>query len=173
MNHPATSAHIPLSLYGDSCKVHGGVKILGVFLGIPVWRPASTRCSRWLLCALEESRMWGRETLDATFARITYSLNLLIDAWDGEKELCGSRRFACTELKGDWLWHKQLWSFFSAWTKPMNVCYRCTAKARSTVDSDLFWDVDNGVWHEYTKLEFIVEQLGHLQKPCRSGVVFS
>lgn len=160
LNSPATSDHIPLAVYGDACQCKGG-KLLGIFISLPLWRARSTRCSRWLICALEEARLWGTDTLNAIMMRVTFSLNMLFDGWDLErgKQLAGGRLFTLTELRGDWLWHKQLWNFSSSWKSLTNICYRCDCKARSRNPQQLFWNIDGGVWHEYTRSEFITSQL--------------
>ena len=166
LNSPATSDHIPLAVYGDACQCKGG-KLLGIFISLPLWRARSTRSSRWLICALEEARLWGTNTLNTIMRRVTFSLNMLFDGWDLErgKQLAGGRLFTLTELRGDWLWHKQLWNFSSSWKSLTNICYRCDCKARSQNPHKLFWDIDGGVWHEYTRPEFITSQLGN-SHPC-------
>ena len=114
--HQHTPQHIPIAIYGDACTVRGNIKVLGIFLSFPLWRAKSTRCSRWLVCALEEAKLWGTETLNTIFKRITFSLNMLFNGWDVERDvqLAGGRIFTVTELRGDWLWHKQCWNFSSS-----------------------------------------------------------
>ena len=166
ISSPATSEHIPVAIYGDSCQCKG-TKLLGIFISFPLWRAASTRASRWLLCALEESRLWGTETLNSIMKRITFSLNMLFDGWDLEnnQQIALGHVFALTELRGDWLWHKQLWNFSSSWRSLTNICYRCNCKARSLNTKDLFWRIDDGEWHEYTRTEFINVQLHRNRHP--------
>ena len=170
VNSPASSSHIPIAVYGDACQCKG-VKLLGIFLSFPLWRATSTRCSRWLLCALEESRLWGTDTLSAIMERITFSLNMLFDGWDleNEKTLAGGRVFTLTELRGDWLWHKQLWNFTSSWKAMKNICYRCDCVARDANPKKLFWNIDEGDWHEYNRCEFITSQLHKNNRPCNKA----
>ena len=164
---PASSSHIPIAIYGDACQCKG-TKLLGIFLSFPLWRAASTRNSRWLLCALEEARLWGTQTLNAIMRRITFSINMLFDGWDLEKntQLALGRVFTLTELRGDWLWHKQLRNFSSSWKALKNICYRCDCKARSPNPKDLFWNIDDGKWTEYNRAQFMTSQLGKNQQPC-------
>ena len=168
VDSPASPQHIPIAIYGDACTVRGNIKVLGIFLSFPLWRAKSTRCSRWLVCALEEAKLWGTETLNTIFKRITFSLNMLFNGWDVERDvqLAGGRIFTVTELRGDWLWHKQCWNFSSSWLAMKNMCYRCDCKGRSANATDLFWNIDEGDWHEYNRTEFIANQLGGNRCPC-------
>ena len=162
----ASREHIPLGLYGDSCRVAGGHKQLGLFLNLPLWRPPSARLSRFLLASIEESRLWGSETLDTILAAIVRSMNYLYVGVDAsQNQLAGGRLFAGTELRGDWLFHKQVWRFASSWLSPKNVCYLCDAKGRDPDPSKLFWNSD-GSWHSYSRIEFINIQLGARARPC-------
>ena len=167
LDSPASKNHIPIAVYGDACQCRGGVKLLGIFLSFPLWRAKSTRCSRWLICGLEEGKLWGTQTLNAIMKRIAFSLNLLFDGWDSERgvSLAGGRVFTLTELRGDWLWHKQLWNFSSSWKSLKNICYRCNCVGRSDNRKDLYWEIDRGEWHEYSRGEFIACQLQNNQHP--------
>ena len=80
VDSPASPEHIPVAIYGDACTVRGNIKVLGIFLSFPLWRAKSTRCSRWLVCALEEAKLWGTETLNAIFKRICSSM---AGMWNG------------------------------------------------------------------------------------------
>lgn len=142
---------VPLALYGDACRVrqiaHQPLqKSIGFFLSCPLFRPRSARAGRWLLCTIDEGLLWGHSTLNKIFARITWSLNLLhVDRFpccgpSGEAlvdpthqkragQAITGKRFQVVELRGDWLWHKQVFRFSSTWTagarKP--VCFACPA----------------------------------------------
>ena len=163
---PASREHIPLGLYGDSCKIHGGHKQLGLFISLPLWRPKSSRLSRFLVATIAENRLWGCETLDTILAALVESINYLFVGKDAsQNQLAGGRVFACTELRGDWLFHKSTWRFSSSWVSKKNVCYLCDAKGEDPDPKKLFWTVD-GDWHYYNRLEFINSQLGHRSRPC-------
>lgn len=172
LTSPATVNHIPVALYGGSCTCKGQIKMLGIFVSLPLWRGKSTRCSRWCLCAFEEARLWGTQTLNAIMKRIAFSLNMLFDAWDSERgvALAGGKKFTLTELRGDWLFHRQLWNFSSKWTTLANVCYRCDCKGRSNDANKLYWEIDGNQWHEYSRTEFITDQLGHTT-PCNATLL--
>lgn len=164
---PASDEHIPLGIYGDSCKVHGGEKQLGLFISLPLWRPKSARLSRFLVATIQESRLWGCETLDTILAAIVQSVNYLFDGKDAmQNQIAGGRVFACTELRGDWLFHKSTWHFSSSWLSAKNICYLCDAKGRDQDPNKLFWKVDGNNWHFYNRLEFITCQLGQRARPC-------
>ena len=46
--------------------------------------------------------------------RITFSLNMLFDGWDLEKnkQIADGRLFTLTELRGDWLWQQTIMEFY-------------------------------------------------------------
>ena len=133
INHPASEDHIPLAIYGDSAKIRqtplGPEKVLGVFLSCPLWRPRSIRCSRWLIFSIMEDKLYTWRTLHQVYRRIVFSLNVLytgimpckdINGCDITKSRCqpGQRlvkkKFALTEVRGDWVYHKQLFRFRSS-----------------------------------------------------------
>ena len=160
---------MPLGLYGDSCKVAGNSKMMGIFLNFPLWRPKSNRLSRFLLAAVDEHRLWGSETIDTIMAHIVCCCNYLFSGFDENGEqLANGRVFAVTELRGDWLFHKMVWKFTSAWNTVHNRCYLCNATSRSNDVKQLFWTVD-GEWRWYNRISFINTQLGHRQRPCSSA----
>lgn len=72
--HPARSDAIPLGLYGDSCKVRQGSKMVGIYLNLPLFRPKSIRSSRFLLVAVQEEMMFKRKTLDAIYRFLVWRL---------------------------------------------------------------------------------------------------
>ena len=163
---PASTDHIPLAIYGDSCQVKGGEKLMGIFLSLPLWRPKSTRCSRFLMVAIEENRLFGAETCDTIMACLVTSINQLFDGMDRDgRPLAHGRCFTITEMRGDWLYHKLVWQFSSRWNRLKDICYLCDCKGRSRNEKELFWRVD-GEWHEYDKVDFLLTQLGHRERPC-------
>lgn len=185
--HPATDEHVPLAVYGDSCKVRSisyqaPEKIVGVFLSCPLWKPRSVRASRWLLFSIEESRLYQHQTIDRVLAYVTWALNCLFTGrWphcgmNGEEFEHGSpqaqragqwiisdRRlqFALTELRGDWLWYQGLFRLRSSWKSGTNfpLCYLCPAMSRGP---DRYYDVKEGsvLWtKELSFPEFLVKQI--------------
>ena len=148
---PASSSHIPVSIYGDGAKLTTDAgKMVGIYLGLPLWRPRSTRCARWCIWSCEEKLFYRHHTLNRIFRRIAWSLN---KAWEG----AGDRLWALTEFKGDWQFHKFTIRFASSWQRLDNVCWRCRAGVNSCWFN--YWDDDPG-WEELSLTDFIVEQLG-------------
>ena len=157
-NHPATSRHIPLGLYGDEARfstTFSQDKVLGIFLNMPLWRPRSIRASRFLLFAIEENKLYKHFTLDAVLRRIVWSINLLFDGVlpqvdPAGKPLRGALHglickdgslFALTELRGDQLFHKQLFRWKASWTwTALKVCHKCQAESRGSHQLYYHWD---------------------------------
>lgn len=162
MLSPATTEHIPIAVYGDSCRLYNGQpgsKYLGIFISLPLWRPHSTRYSRWCIFSMECAKLFGRETLHPILQRITYKLNLLfengVEGPDGQK-----LKFSCTEIRGDWEWHKQLFDLTSSWKSIANVCFRCTACARAANPKKLYYCLDDDAdWTEFSLTEFLATQI--------------
>lgn len=168
---PASSEHIPIAIYGDSAKIlDDNTKMIGLFISMPaVWRPLSTRCSRWCVFALEEHKLHSFHTLNAVFKRIVYSCNILFNGHDPDRPnllIAGGQKFSVTELKGDWLWHKEIFRFHAAWNRIDSVCFRCTAQGRSNTTSELFYCMDNASWTEFDLASFLAHQLGRDPHVC-------
>ena len=179
VNHPASNFHVPISLYGDSCKIRTGEKMLGIFCSFPLWRPKSIRCSRFLLVALREEQLHGRATLDCIYRYIVWRINLLFAGkWPrcsinggelppdkaqrgGQFVVHDGRQFAITELRGDWVFHKQVLSFKSSWKGGtiFPVCYRCEARSH---EPHLYYEVGPNAssWNtEYDLYSFLAAQM--------------
>lgn len=146
----ADSDVIPLGLYGDACRIRQQAhqpaqKALGIFLNCPIFRPHSSRASRWLLMSIDEGLLYKRKTLNKIMARIVWSLNILSEdrypacgphgeSFSGKfQDRVGQRitgkRFSVVELRGDWLHHKHVFAFNSTWQAGKNkpVCFCCPA----------------------------------------------
>ena len=180
INHPASEDHIPLAIYGDSAKIRqtplGPEKVLGVFLSCPLWRPRSIRCSRWLIFSIMEDKLYTWRTLHQVYRRIVFSLNVLytgimpckdINGCDITKSRCqpGQRlvkkKFALTEVRGDWVYHKQLFRFRSSWQGGTNmpVCFLCKAMA---AEEPYYFNVSPGAscWNTlYNLTDFLADQM--------------
>ena len=177
--HPASNNSIPCGLYGDGCKIREYQKMVGIFLNLPLFRPRSIRCSRFLLVAFQEELVFQRKTLDAIWRHIVWRMNLLLSGrWpncdiDGHplsgpqlsragQEVVTGKTFAVTELRGDWLWLKQCLSFRSSWKGGVHVpvCFMCEAGSNEPF---LYYNVqkDSNEWDtEYsTFADFLVMQM--------------
>ena len=121
----------PLGIHGDEANI--GIinnptnKVIGMTLNIPLFRPRSTRLSRWLLFAIESERVWSvPETLYPVLTALTESINHCIEVG------VAGRRFIFSEFRGDQAWFKYIFRHDSHWVGN-NVCFRC--KATSTMNS--------------------------------------
>ena len=180
----ATPQHVPLALYGDDCKIRPGEKMVGLFLSFPLFRPRSVRCSKFLLFAVQEELEYKHFTMDSVLRFLVWALNCLHvgrfprTGCDGEelrgaqaeragKEVAPGRKFAVTELKGDWSWFKKVFRFKSSWkggTK-VPVCFHCRAGAREPFSIYYKVHADSECWRsEYTLLDWLVEQCP--VRPC-------
>lgn len=150
VSSPASEHHIPVSIYGDSAKLsQSGGKMLAIYLGLPLWRPRSTRCARWCIWACEEDVLFKHHTLNRIMKRITWSLNL---AFEG----VGGHQFILTEFKGDWLYAKTVLRFRSSWKRLDNVCWRCRAGCPG---NSSWYECDQPHWEEYSFAVFLAEQM--------------
>ena len=173
---------IPLGFYGDSAQLLTRVrkeKITCFFLNLPLFRPRSIRCSRFLLWACDTDILYRNRTANTVLRWIVWSLNSLYlgvnpsgrpggrDLTEAEKTRAGQpltqgrHLFQVTELRGDWEHFKALWQFRSSW-KAINICFRCPAKSKCEESGLLYWnDSLDSKWskQEYNTDEFISQQL--------------
>ena len=184
-HHPATAfrAHVPVALHGDEARYTNGTgcveKVVVLTLSMPLWRPATSRNSRYVLCALRESLCLGHRTLFPLFHYITWALNILFfgkkvpcdyqgralprslqAASDGEDEwICSSQqRFALTELRGDWSWHREAMRLSSRWNSA-DVCFKCT----QTVSRKAGATLNDGYMDYSNTASWISNQVSHIQ----------
>ena len=123
---------LPAALYGDEAVIGlvnaPQAKVMGLFLSIPLWRPTSTRLSRFLLWSIECSKIVSAEaTLYPVLSAICASLN------KATQEGINGTFFLVNELRGDQVFMRQIWRYKSRCTAT-DVCYRCKA---STVEGPL------------------------------------
>lgn len=158
-------------------------KVLGIFVSLPLFRPRSIRMSRWLLFSIDEKLLYQNVTLHSVLRRIVWSVNLLFEGvypasgpfgeeFDPKlsgKPICGGKRFAVTELRGDQLWHKQVWQHKASWKGGVHesVCCQCDVRNRG---HEAYFRIEDGdeIGREYSLLDFINEQLP-LRNPCSSA----
>lgn len=170
---------IPLGVYGNSAKCQtnfGFVNLVGIFFNLVLWRPKSVRHSRFLIFAIPEQSLWGSKTLRVVYRRIAWSINSLIAGKHPESGVYGEglsnelkafsgqpfqHRYALTEIRGDWAWHKKIWRFKKCSWAAINVCHQCPAKSTSTNSSELFWIFKNNSWDHchFSKNAFIAERM--------------
>jgi hypothetical protein len=139
--------------------------------------------SRWLLFSIDEKLLYQNVTLHSVLRRIVWSVNLLFEGvypasgpfgeeFDPKlsgKPICGGKRFAVTELRGDQLWHKQVWQHKASWKGGVHesVCCQCDVRNRG---HEAYFRIEDGdeIGREYSLLDFINEQLP-LRNPCSSA----
>ena len=143
-----THDHIPVGLHGDSARLQSQVvfeKHVGIFLNVVLWRPRSVRYSRFLLFSMPTERVFKNRSFNAVFRVLTWSLNAALDGLHpscgpGNAPLTGKAlqlagtpltptglRFALTELRGDWEWHRDVWRPTASWNSKGPVCPLCPA----------------------------------------------
>ena len=145
----------PIGIHGDEANI--GIisqpysKVIGMTLSIPVYRPKSTRISRYLMFALESSTLVDVvKTVNPILRRIADSLNKCT-----ESGILG-RKFILTELRGDQAWFYFLLQHKARWTSA-NICFRCSAHTRP--DQDCYALYDAGSTNRRSTREFIIEEL--------------
>ena len=173
----ASSLHVPMSLYGDDCKIRQKEKMVGIFLSFPLWRPRTVRCSKFLLCAVQDELLYRHVTLDKIFRYLVWALNCLhigryprcgIDggsldsarACKAGQEIAPGRCFAIAEVKGDWAWFKKIFRFQSSWKggSKVPVCFHCRAFSQRP---RIYYEVgeDSECWSsEYGAIDWLLEQ---------------
>ena len=147
-----------MGLYGDEAcmQINNSPfdKIIGIYLNIPLFRPKSTRMSRFLLCAIESSKVISaRETFFPILHAIVQSCNQV-----SEQGVHG-RRFLLSELRGDQAWIRYLFGHVS-WWKASNVCFRCKACSGPGNLNYLRNDSENG-WESTIRStnDFLLQEL--------------
>lgn len=177
----ATDQHVPLGLYADAAMARQQAyrareTVFGIWLNLPLWKPKSTRFSRWLLFSLDESLSLGRATLNPVWGRIVWSVNHLFFGLfprrgpsneclgkageRGGQNVCSkdgvALRFAVTEIRGDWKFFKDALGLQSSWKggSKKSICFKCTCMQDGP---NPYYDVDN-MPPEHSVAEFLVKE---------------
>ena len=170
---------VPIGIYGDSARVDtnfGTEHILTIFVNAIMWRPRSVRWSRFLVCAIPETRLTS-ETIPALLRRIVWSANHAFYGFYPQvghlgqnlsakalkragKPLTGKGlRFQVVELRGDWQFHKKVWRFHNTNWNAENVCHHCDAKGISDSWPELYWNLDNNNHRDFSLPQFLVHRM--------------
>ena len=128
---------VPCGLYGDEARYNQSgpeEKVLGLFVNLVLFRPASIRHSRFLVFSIRSCLCIGIHTLYPVLRHLTWSFHL---AWQGVDEygnqLCSDNsKFLVTELRGDLAWHKAAWQFKDYGWQSTCVCFWCQAKSKGS-----------------------------------------
>ena len=98
-------------------------------MNLVLYRPKSTRLSRFLLFTLESAKLVDfPRTVNPLMQKLVDSFNRCT-----ERGVLG-RRFIVNELRGDQVWIRQLFQHKSVWNS-ISVCFRCNATTRPTNDN--------------------------------------
>lgn len=159
---------VPIGIYGDEARY--GVdftinqdKITCIFLNICLWRPRSSRCSRWMLFSIASDRIAGPKTLHVVWQKIATSINLAFWGKDEHgKPIARNKRFVLAEIRGDQAWHHDVWRHKN-WWKKREVCWQCDAVSslRRGVGS-LYYEIGDSASWQRTH----VNTIGFLSHGC-------
>ena len=149
---------IPVGLYGDEANIgmicNPWAKVYGFFLSVVLFRPRSTRASRFLIAAIESTKILDVEsTMYPIMELITNSLN------KAAEEGVQGRYFLVSELRGDQAWFRNIFKHSSWWTS-RQVCCRCKATTDPTELNYTIYSSPNGWQHTLrTTEEFLMDEL--------------
>lgn len=178
---PDNDQCIPLGLYGDCAKlttIYKSEKLLCIWANLPLWRPKSTRASRWLIFSIMHDQLFKSHTIDTVMKHVLWSLEALykgeipqrgpfgndlpkhMAGRAGEPITTSKHRFITTEYRGDWEWHRDLWHFANCSWLGKSVCWQCDAQAGGP-HNNAYWNVEpNALWvnNEFTKAQFLARR---------------
>lgn len=75
---PASDDHIPIGLWGDSARlwtVYRIEKQMSITINLPLFRPRSTRHSRFVVFTIPAEKLFKNRTLNGVWRRLTWSIN--------------------------------------------------------------------------------------------------
>ena len=175
--HPATEWHVPVGLHGDGAKLwtqYRVEKYVAVWMNLPLFRPRSVRHSRFLLFSIEKWKMIKNRSLNVFWRKVVWSLNAAFTGRNpslgpGGQPLSGShleragrpicksqQKFALTELRGDWEWHRDVLRFSAAWQSQL-MCFKCPAATKGH-GCDAYIYYNNSPTSRWLEEEFNLEQ---------------
>ena len=162
--HSLNALPWPLGLYGDDANI-GLInspysKVFGLWMSVVLYRPRSTRLSRFLLFSIEQDKVVSVEaTIYPVLELIKESCNRLTR--DGVHGI----HCVVSEVRGDQLFFRYLFKH-SSWWKSSSVCFRCKCNT-----SDLpYTNYDGWQATARTTEAFIEEELP--EKKCHSVCSF-
>lgn len=170
---------LPFGIFGDGARMatkFDSSNLIGIFWNFCLWKPATTRASRFLLFCVPEEMLWGYETLNKAYRRIVWSCNAFIDGvhpsvgpW-GEalpKHLAAkagqtmASRGALVEIRADWSFHKKVFRFADCAWNGLKICHLCPARSASDNPQELYWAFEDNVWEskEFSTYQFIAHRI--------------
>ena len=187
VNFPCSASdRIPFSLYGDECSLQaqesgttGDTKVTAIFLSLTLFKPKTVKHGHYLIFAMRDSDMVHDQlaTLRPVLRHIVWSSNLAYDGYfpsttmDGTplvgmklqragQPLAGGRKFACCELKGDWLYHQRMLRLQHI-PVSKKVCFLCDACSNDSSNMVYYDDAETAAWRstEVTTAAFIMHKV--------------
>ena len=151
----------PMGMHGDDTHLNINAapmeKIIGIFLNLPLFRPRSTRMSRFLLFSVEQTRVVDvHRSVNPVLEKIVESMNKCTATG------LGGVHFILTELRGDQSWFRFLFQTASNW-KAVQVCFRCQATTRPTPLNYAIYDGWEGT--QKSTWDFLIHELPNDMSP--------
>ncbi|CAK9015797.1 unnamed protein product [Durusdinium trenchii] len=158
--HPGKGC-FPMCIYGDEARYNltYGDKFIALTLGSPLVQKAGSNGEHFLFFIVSSAiavGVYGVDTMRPILKRAAWSLKLALQGRRPQANIASSEgfeltrreklsagstmstKFAVTEFKGDWAWHKFFFEIEPYW-KRGDICYRCHA-ARISRFGHLFTD---------------------------------
>lgn len=182
IHSPGDASTIPLGFYVDAAKlstIYKQEKIVCLWINLPLYRPKSTRSSRWMVFSIMADQLYGHHTMDRVLKHVVWSLQILfhneVPQWgpfggplpanlagrEGEQMIPGPKlSFLVTEYRGDWEWHRDLWQFTTCSWLGKSVCWMCRAE-RTDDWNNAYWNLEeNSFWANapFSLGEFLLER---------------
>lgn len=161
----------PLGFYGDDAVMaiqnNPLNRILGLTVNCPLFRPRSTRLSKYTLFSIETDKIVSyHETIYPVLEEIVRSFNKLTE------EGINGNRFLVGEIRGDQVFIKALFRHTS-WWKATKVCFRCRATAGPGPLNYCLYESNNG-WTQTLRTtdQFVLEELPD-QNVCDGVLLWS
>ena len=178
IGHPATDAHHPCGIYGDSARLETSYmpeKITGIFLNLCLFRPKSVRTSRYLLWSCDSKKLFKNRSVNQVLRYVVWSFQYAFVGTHptftmggqpinsdkaGTPLTPGHDCFTVVENRGDWEWHKQVFRFRASWNANL-ICYRCPALAKGPIDMLYHTTDETASWlrQEFGVAQFCAKRL--------------
>ena len=191
---PASSRHVPIGLHGDCARMASQntfQKVFALSINLVLFRPASIRHSRFVIFTCPRHKIVKNRTLNVLFNRVLWSLEAAFDGINPVSPMPGRSsllkhdadragvpltpfhtKFALTEIRGDWEFHRDVWRTTASWNGKL-TCFRCPSVAKGPAPL-LYWNYgDSSEWkdQEFGTEQFIARRLRGrnlctLARPC-------
>ena len=179
LHSPATRDHIPIGLHGDGAQLWTQYKVekqMSISLNLSLFRPRSTRHSRFVVFTIPAEKLYKNRTLNLVWKRLVWSMNALFEGLNpstgvdrqrlgptdleraGTPICTAGHKFALTEIRGDWEFHYFCWRPTSKWIS-IRMCFQCNAASKGS-EEELYYN-NHGRWvrEEFGLEEFVSRRL--------------